>query len=199
MQTERFQLMRTIDVKLFFHWLFQNSFQNIERHKHYRNFWADRSELVYKSMCLLQITFYWFEAGQKLVRSNYFAYDGQGALGKDSSGVASLKENGKMHADPKDKTNILNRQYESVYTREDTSKVPGPSGQPYQSMGETAVAEQGVRKLFQKMNPRKDDLSTDTQGLGRWNITFAHSHFPRIVWLWWNSRGLEIRKYHPSI
>ena len=37
--------MRTIDAKLCFHYMFQNSFQTIERQKHYRNFWGDRSEL----------------------------------------------------------------------------------------------------------------------------------------------------------
>ena len=50
------------------------------------------------------------------------------SLRKDSSGVAPLKENVKMHADPKDKTNILNRQIESVYTKENTNNVPSPSG-----------------------------------------------------------------------
>ena len=44
MQNARFQLMRTIDAKLCFHRMFQTSFQNIERQKHYRNFWGDRSE-----------------------------------------------------------------------------------------------------------------------------------------------------------
>ena len=77
------------------------------------------------------------------------------SLRKDSSGVAPLKENGKMHADPKDKTNILNRQYESVYTKEDTNNVPSPSGQPYQPMEEITVTEHGVRKLLLKINPRK--------------------------------------------
>ena len=66
-----------------------------------------------------------------------------------------LKENGKMHSGPKDKTNILNRQYESVYTQEDISNVPSPSGQSYQPMDEITVTEQGVRKLLQKINPRK--------------------------------------------
>ena len=60
-----------------------------------------------------------------------------------------------MHADLKDRTNILNRQYVSVYTREDTSNVPSPSGQPYQPMEEIVITEQGVRKLLQKMTPRK--------------------------------------------
>ena len=80
------------------------------------------------------------------------------SLRKDSSGMAPLKEkleNGKMHADPKDKTNILNRQYESVYTKEDTNNDPSPSGQPYQPMEEITVTEHGVRKLLLKINPRK--------------------------------------------
>ena len=77
------------------------------------------------------------------------------SLRKDSSCVSPLKEHGKMHADPKDKTKILNRQYESVYTKEDTSHVPSPSGRPYQSMEEITVTKQGVRKLLQKINSRK--------------------------------------------
>ncbi|MCG8077241.1 MAG: hypothetical protein JAY75_13485, partial [Candidatus Thiodiazotropha taylori] len=77
------------------------------------------------------------------------------SLRKDSCGVAPLKENGKMHADPQDKSNILNRQYESVYTREDTSTIPKPSGQPYQPMPEITVTEEGMRKLLRKLNPTK--------------------------------------------
>ena len=76
-------------------------------------------------------------------------------LRKDNSGVAPLKENDKMHADPKDKTNILNRQYVSVYTKEDTNNVPNPSAQPYQPMEETTVTEHKVRKLLLKINPQK--------------------------------------------
>ena len=37
--------------------MFQNSFQNIERQKHYRNFWGDRSEL-WPSIFILQTTFF---------------------------------------------------------------------------------------------------------------------------------------------
>ena len=67
--------------------------------------------------------------------------------------MAPLKENGKMHADSRDKTNILNRQYESVYTHEDTSSVPKPSCEPYNPMEEITVTEEGVKKLLQKLNP----------------------------------------------
>ena len=75
--------------------------------------------------------------------------------GKTAAEWPPLKENGKMHADSRDKTNILNRQYESVYTHEDTSSVPKPSGEPYNPMEEITVTEEGVRKLLQKLNPHK--------------------------------------------
>ena len=37
------------------------------------------------------------------------------AVQKDNSGVATLKENGKMLVDPLDKSKILNRQYKSTF------------------------------------------------------------------------------------
>lgn len=77
------------------------------------------------------------------------------SLRKDNCGVAPLKENGKMHADPKDKSNILNRQYESTFTREGTSSIPSPTGEPCQSMPEITVTREGVTKLLNKINPKK--------------------------------------------
>ena len=44
--------MRTIDAKLCFHLMFQNSFKSIERQKHYRNFWGDRLELKLSISCV---------------------------------------------------------------------------------------------------------------------------------------------------
>ena len=61
------------------------------------------------------------------------------SLRKDNCGVAPLKENGKMHVDPKDKANILNRQYESTFTREDTSNIPQPRGEPCSPMPDIIV------------------------------------------------------------
>ena len=78
------------------------------------------------------------------------------SLRKDNSGVAPLKGRGKMHADPVDKTNILNRQYESVYAREDEEgDIPCLDGQPYSSMSDITVTKEGVVKRLKKINPRK--------------------------------------------
>ena len=77
------------------------------------------------------------------------------SIQKDTGGVASLKENGRLHADPKDKGNILNRQYESTWTQEDTHDIPSPDGEPYPPMKDVHVSTEGVTKLLQKLNPAK--------------------------------------------
>ena len=77
------------------------------------------------------------------------------ALRKDNSGVAPLKENGKMHADPLDKSNILNRQYESTFTREDKVNILQPEGQPYPPTPDIDISREGVLKLLKKINSNK--------------------------------------------
>ena len=74
---------------------------------------------------------------------------------KDTSGIAPLKENGRLQAEPKDKADILNRQYESTWTKEDRSSIPTPEGQPFPAMPEISVTKQGVFKLLLKLNPNK--------------------------------------------
>ena len=46
------------------------------------------------------------------------------SLWKDSSGIAPLKDNGTLHANLKDKADILSRQYELTWTKEDKSSIP---------------------------------------------------------------------------
>jgi hypothetical protein len=78
------------------------------------------------------------------------------SLRNDTSGVSPLKENDKMHADPKDKADILNGQHESVFTKEDTSTtIPKPAGNPFPSMPDINISEEGVLKLLLKINPNK--------------------------------------------
>ena len=78
------------------------------------------------------------------------------SLWKDSTGIAPLKDNGRLFNASKDKADILNRQYQSVFTQEDPdTQVPDPDGKPYPDMNNIYVSEDGVRKLLQKSNPRK--------------------------------------------
>ena len=63
------------------------------------------------------------------------------SIGKVTGGVAPLKENGRLHADPKDKANyILNGQYESTWTQEDTYDIPSADGEPYPPMKDVHVS-----------------------------------------------------------
>ena len=62
--------------------------------------------------------------------------------------MAPLKERGKMYSDSQDKTNILNMSG-------DTSSVPKPSGEPYNSMVKITVTKEGVRKLLRKLKQHK--------------------------------------------
>ena len=77
------------------------------------------------------------------------------SLRRDNCGVAPLRDNGILNSAPIDKANILNRQYESVFTREDTSNIPSPSGNPYPDMAPIEISEEGVKKLLKNSNPHK--------------------------------------------
>ena len=77
------------------------------------------------------------------------------SLQKDTGGVAPLKDNGRLHADPKEKVHILNRQYESTWTREDKTSIQVPDCNPFPSMEDIQVTNEGITKLLQKLNPEK--------------------------------------------
>ena len=78
------------------------------------------------------------------------------SLRKDNSGVAPLKDQGKIHADPVDKANILNWQYESVFTKEkEDEDTPVLEGNTYPEMPNIMISQEGVLKLLKKINPHK--------------------------------------------
>ena len=77
------------------------------------------------------------------------------SLRKDNTGISSLNDKGRLFNEPKDKANILNRQYMSVFTQEDQGDVPNPTGSSYAKMDDITVTTEGVRKLLIKSNPNK--------------------------------------------
>ena len=77
------------------------------------------------------------------------------SLRKDNCRVAPIKENGKMDVAPKDNANIPNRQYESTFTREDTSNIQKTRGESCQPMPNIIVTEEGVAKLLRRISPNK--------------------------------------------
>ena len=74
----------------------------------------------------------------------------------DNSGIAPLRDNGQLFTDPKEKANILNRQFESVFTREcELTDDILPASSPHSSAPEINITEPGVLKLLLKLQPHK--------------------------------------------
>ena len=74
------------------------------------------------------------------------------SLKKDSFGITSLRENGILKIDTKEKADICNRQFQSAFTREADSDPPSKGASPFSSMGEITVDPKGVAKLLDGLN-----------------------------------------------
>ena len=70
-------------------------------------------------------------------------------------GIASLRENGILKTDTKEKANICNRQFQSAFTREGDSDPPSKGASPFPSMGDITVDPKVVAKLLDGLNVHK--------------------------------------------
>ena len=70
------------------------------------------------------------------------------SLKKDAYGITSLRENGILKTNSKEKANICNRQLQSAFTHEDDSDPPSKGASPFFSMGDITVDPKGVAKLL---------------------------------------------------
>ena len=73
----------------------------------------------------------------------------------DSSGVSALKSDGVAHSDPHLKASLLNRQFCSVFTKEDTTDLPTMKGNPFPDMHHFNIGLEGVTKLLRNLSPHK--------------------------------------------
>ena len=76
--------------------------------------------------------------------------------GQESIGVAPLKNKDCfLQSDNQSKADILNQQFSSVFTREDSISTPSKDPRPYPSMPDIQIQEKGVQKLLKELNPHK--------------------------------------------
>ena len=75
----------------------------------------------------------------------------------DNNGVAPLRDSGgAVHTDSGEKANILNRQFCSVFNKEDSSSpLPDLGVSKFPTLGQIEVTANGVIKLLKKLNPHK--------------------------------------------
>ena len=75
---------------------------------------------------------------------------------KDQVSIPPLKrKSGRLETTGKGKAEVLNKQYSSVFTDEDTSSIPHMDDSPYPNMPHIKVTTKGVKSLLQKLNPKK--------------------------------------------
>ena len=74
---------------------------------------------------------------------------------QDNMGVSPLKDGGTLHPDALSWATILNKQFESVFTREGGFDVPHLHGPDYPNILDIHVAQEGVEKLLKNLNPKK--------------------------------------------
>ncbi len=74
----------------------------------------------------------------------------------DSMGVSPIMSQGTLHSDPSSKAELLNAQFESVFTREnEDEELPMPAGPQLPTIDDLFVSAQGVQKLLSQININK--------------------------------------------
>ena len=74
---------------------------------------------------------------------------------KNNTGVAPLRNNGLLINDSKQKAEVLNTQYHSVFTLEDDTPISASLKDNYPSMPEINVTNNGVEKLLKNIDASK--------------------------------------------
>ena len=74
---------------------------------------------------------------------------------KNNTGVAPLRNNGLLINDSKQKAEVLNTQYHSVFTPEDDTPISASLEDNYPSMPEINVTNNGVEKLLKNIDASK--------------------------------------------
>jgi len=76
-------------------------------------------------------------------------------LRKDQSGISDLKHEGQTFADPIKKANILNQQFQSVFTQDPDTNIDMSKSQQYPDMDDITITENGVNKLLGNLKEGK--------------------------------------------
>ena len=149
---------------LFFRSLFQ--VQRLERQSYWRSLEnltdlgdADQDQLSNKRKRLLSFT---------------------KSLKKGSSGIPPLRGQGRVHNDPLDKANILNRQYQSEFTDEDNINIPRPQVDPSLTMPDSQVTVEGVLTEPEQGIRTSYDICKDSQRTIRSDSPFPLQYLSEV-------------------
>jgi hypothetical protein len=74
---------------------------------------------------------------------------------QDNIGVAPIKSNGTLFTDAKDKANLINKQFQSVFTKAGSITDTKPDGNPYPHIADLHITVDGVYKLLEDLKVNK--------------------------------------------
>ena len=74
---------------------------------------------------------------------------------QESFGISALKSNGNVHTDSKTKGEILNTQFQSVFTQPTGEEIPQLPGTPFPPIDDLHISEHGVFLLLDKIDVSK--------------------------------------------
>ena len=77
------------------------------------------------------------------------------SIRKDNSGISPLKKDGILYTDTVEKTNILNQQFQSVFTHDPPHDIPDKGPSPHPIMEQIHINDKGVLNLLNNLNPHK--------------------------------------------
>ena len=94
-----------------------------------------------------------------------------------------MKENGQLHSDCRRKAEILNNQFCSVFTSEDTTNIPKLPGPPNTEMPKFEITVEGVTKLLKGLNGGKAPGPDELPNLILKNAANELSPFLKIIFV----------------
>ena len=109
--------------------------------------------------------------------------------------MAFLKRDGVAHSDSQVKANILNNQFSSVFTKEDTSTIPSLYHSTHPDLARITVSKQGVQKLLGGLLRSTLLLALMKYRLGYPRSMLASSPLP---WPWY-SKPHSIRVHYQPL
>ena len=77
------------------------------------------------------------------------------SLRSDYCGVSTLQQNGISYSDNQSKADLLNSQFSSIFTKDDSSSLPDMNLGLYPDISNFVVSTSGVTKILQELDPSK--------------------------------------------
>jgi hypothetical protein len=74
---------------------------------------------------------------------------------QDTMGIGTLKNNDVLAETAEQKAEMLNSQFTSVFTTENTTNMPSKGNSPFKPMKDIKISEKGVEKELNRLNPCK--------------------------------------------